>query len=133
MIRNLRLLRRGLEADVSMGVDKWGANTWVHVEMPIKEVQKILDQLDKRMTAAAQSWVSGNVANASMTVEINQRVEVAVAAEKRRLDRRLEEVRERAKREVDSVEVQRENLRLQLSAANSRLAEIRAATNHSEH
>lgn len=140
-IKNVRLLARGMQAEVQLGVDKWGAATWVTVEMPRALCEKELAALDVLFVECAMSHVSDHVVEAKVQQGIAARVEKAIKAAKDRIERNASEKAialgmtieritrdlNRAREEVNAARAQYDQARAQRDDAEGR-AQIALAT-----
>lgn len=85
MIKNLRLLRRGLEADVEIGADKHGSKTWVHVVIPLEEVAEPMEALCTIFTRVAIDLIDEAAVAKRVREQVNLIRQDVIKREKERL------------------------------------------------
>lgn len=87
MIKNLRLLRRGLEADVEMGCDRWGSKTWCHVVLPLDAVESEFAALSAKFSQVAADLVVDEAVEKRVREQVMALRKKVIAEERVRLER----------------------------------------------
>lgn len=122
MIKNLRLLKRGLEADVEMGCDKWGAKVWCRVTIPLAELETEMQQLIARFSSVAVELAD----RARVEQEVRDRVDAmrakVIKDEKARILRDATRFRENYERDLARARDERNHIAKSLETVRTELA-----------